>query len=126
MSSTDLAVQVYQLCIWRRQISPQIWRRLLVRSGSTIAELHDTLQIAFGWMDDHLYQLLIRGKSFGIGRIGGISFDNNPHQGRLDDLHFRWKETWVYEYDLPTGGNMRFVWFSSVIAPNAEYRVYFC
>ena len=49
MSSTDQSVQVYQLRIWIRKISPQIWRRLLVRSDSTIAELHDILQIAFGW-----------------------------------------------------------------------------
>jgi hypothetical protein len=45
MSSTDQMVQVYQLRIWIRHISPQIWRRLLVRSDSTIAQLHDTLQI---------------------------------------------------------------------------------
>ncbi len=76
MSSTDQAMQVYQLRIWIRQISPQIWRRLLVRSDSTVAELHDTLQIAFGWTDEHLHQFLIRGKLYGIGRLGGISFDN--------------------------------------------------
>ena len=100
MSSTDRAVQVYQLRIWIRQMSPQIWRRLLVRSDSTIAELHDTLQIAFGWMDDHLHQFLIRGKPYGIGRSGGMSFDDNPYQVQLRDFHFRPKETWVYEYDL--------------------------
>jgi hypothetical protein len=100
MSSADQAVQVYQLRIWIRQISPQIWRRLLVRSDSTIAELHDILQIAFGWTDEHLHQFLIRGKPYGIGRSGGISFDDNPYKVRLCDLHFRWKETWVYEYDL--------------------------
>ncbi len=58
MSSTDQRVQVYQLRIWIRHISPQIWRRLLVRSDSTIAQLHDTLQIAFGWTDEHLHQFL--------------------------------------------------------------------
>jgi Plasmid pRiA4b ORF-3-like protein len=47
MSNTDQMVQVYQLHIWIRGISPQIWRRLLMRSDSTIAQLHDTLQIAF-------------------------------------------------------------------------------
>ena len=78
----------------------QIWRRLLVRSDSTIAQLHDTLQIVFGWSDEHLHQFLIRGKPYGIGRSGGISFDDNPHQVRLGDFHFRWKETWLYEYDL--------------------------
>jgi Plasmid pRiA4b ORF-3-like protein len=100
MSSTDQRVQVYQLRIWIRHISPQIWRRLLVRSDSTIAELHDTLQIVFGWRDEHLHQFLIRGKPYGIARSGGLSFDDNPHQVQLRDFHFRWKETWVYEYDL--------------------------
>ena len=56
MSSTEQTVQVYQLRIWIREISPQIWRRLLVHSDSTIAQLHDTLQIAFGWTDEHLHQ----------------------------------------------------------------------
>jgi len=100
MRSIGQTVQVYQLRIWIRHISPQIWRRLLVRSDSTIAQLHDTLQIAFGWTDDHLYRFLIRGKPYGIGRSGGISFDDNPYEVRLCDFHFRTKETWVYEYDL--------------------------
>ncbi len=100
MGSTDQAVQVYQLRIWIRKVSPQIWRRLLVRSDSTIAELHDILQIAFGWSDEHLHQFLIRGKPYGIARSGGISFDDNPYQVRLRDFHFRRKEVWVYEYDL--------------------------
>jgi|SRR5438105_8079736 len=67
MSNKEQAVQVYQLRVWIREISPQIWRRLLVRSDSTIAQLHDTLQIAFGWTDEHLHQFLIRGKPYGIG-----------------------------------------------------------
>jgi hypothetical protein len=100
MSSTDQTVQVYQLRIWIREISPQIWRRLLVRSDTTIAQLHDTLQIAFDWSNEHLHQFLIRGKPYGIARIGGIIFDDNPRQVQLRDFHFRCKETWVYEYDL--------------------------
>jgi hypothetical protein len=100
MEHTDRGVEVYQLRIWIRKISPQIWRRLLVRSDSTIAQLHDTLQIAFGWADEHLHQFLIRGKPYGIWKPGGVSFDDNPHQVRLRDFHFRQKEVWVYEYDL--------------------------
>jgi hypothetical protein len=100
MSSRDQMVQVYQLRIWIREISSQIWRHLLVRSDSTIAQLHDTLQIAFGWTDEHLHQFLIRGKPYGVWKPGGISFCDNPHQVRLRDFHFRCKERWVYEYDL--------------------------
>ncbi len=68
-----------------------------MRSDSTIAELHEILQIAFGWADDHLHQFLIRGKPYGIGRVGGITFDDNPRQVQLRDFHFRWKETFVME-----------------------------
>jgi hypothetical protein len=100
MKRTDTGVEVYQLRIWIRKVSPQIWRRLLVRSDSTIAQLHDTLQIAFGWADEHLHQFLIRGKPYGIWKPGGVSFDDNPHQVRLCDFYFRCKETWLYEYDL--------------------------
>lgn len=100
MERTNTAVEVYQLRVWIRKISPQIWRRLLVRSDSTIAELHEILQVTFGWSDEHLHQFLIRGKPYGIGRSGGIIFDDNPRQVRLRDFHFRLKETWLYEYDL--------------------------
>lgn len=37
--------EVYQLRIALREISPAIWRRVLVRSDSTIADLHYTLQL---------------------------------------------------------------------------------
>jgi Plasmid pRiA4b ORF-3-like protein len=37
--------------VWLCEISPRIWRRLLVRSDSTSADLHHTLQIAMGWDD---------------------------------------------------------------------------
>jgi hypothetical protein len=43
---------VYQLRVVLRGVSPLIWRRLLVRSDSTIADLHATLQIALGWSDE--------------------------------------------------------------------------
>ena len=45
-----------------RQISPMIWRRILVHSGSSIAQLHDIIQIAFGWSDTHLHRFRIHGR----------------------------------------------------------------
>ena len=52
------SVVAYRLHVWIRQISPMIWRRLLVRSDSTIADLHYTLQIAFGGSDTHYVRRL--------------------------------------------------------------------
>ena len=45
---------IYQLKIVLTSISPMIWRRLLVQSATTIAELHYIIQIAMGWEDEHL------------------------------------------------------------------------
>ena len=78
MTNEPDQVMVYQLRIYLRQISPMIWRRLLVRNDSTIADLHYTLQIAMGWEDYHLHQFIIRGKLYGESRIGGTVLSDNP------------------------------------------------
>jgi hypothetical protein len=91
---------VYQLRVWLREISPAIWRRLLVRSDSTIADLHYTIQIAMGWTDFHLHQFIIHGKRYGVSRVGGIWFADDPHKVRLCDLQLREKGRFLYEYDF--------------------------
>lgn len=57
---------IYKLHIWIRQISPMIGRRILVRSESSIAQLHDVIQIAFSWSDSHLHRFRIHGRDYGI------------------------------------------------------------
>ena len=72
---------VYQLKVWLQGVSPMVWRRLLVHSDSTIADLHYTLQIAIGWSDTHLNRFPIHGKDFGVYPIGGMLFADDPEQG---------------------------------------------
>ena len=93
-------VEVYQLHVWIRGISPMIWRRLLVRADSTIADLHYTLQIAFDWSDLHLHRFHVHGQDYGISRIGGPSFSSDPRSVRLSDFQFRLNERFLYEYDF--------------------------
>src|ERR1035441_4737820 len=80
--------EAYRIHVWIRQISPMIWRRLLVGSDSSIADLHHTLQIAFGWSDSHLHRFHIHGRDYGIGKIGGIGFSTDAKQVRLADFRF--------------------------------------
>jgi hypothetical protein len=93
-------VEVYQLRILLRQVSPIIWRRILVRSDSTIADLYYTIRIGMGWSDSHLHQFIIRGKKYGIAQPGGIWFSDDPHHICLNSFHFRLKERFLYEYNF--------------------------
>ena len=83
MGSEEKEVFVYQLRVWLREISPAIWRRLFVRSDSTIVDLHYTIQITMGWTDFHLHQFIIHGKRYGVSRVGGIWFADDPERLRL-------------------------------------------
>ena len=65
---------IYQLRVYLRKISPLIWRRLLVRSDSSVADLHYALQIVMDWTDDYLHQFRIRGKRYGVARLDVIRY----------------------------------------------------
>lgn len=98
--SQGTALQIYQLKITLRHVDPPIWRRVRLRSDTTIAQLHAIVQIAMGWQDVHLHQFRIHGKTYGVGREGGIVFAHDPHQVRLADFRLRAGESFVYEYDM--------------------------
>jgi predicted house-cleaning noncanonical NTP pyrophosphatase (MazG superfamily) len=100
MVASESSIEVYRLHVWIRQISPMIWRLLLVRGDSTIADLHYTIQIAFGWSDEHLNRFHIHGQDYGVYHDGGISFSTDPNQVQLCDFGFRTNERFLYEYDF--------------------------
>src|SRR5271169_284894 len=80
---------ILQLRAVLRGISPLIWRRLLVPSDTTIAQLHEVLQVAFGWEDMHLHRFEIRGREYGLSREGGMFFDADARKVRIGDLKLR-------------------------------------
>ena len=43
---------------------PPIWRRVVVGEAMTLAELHQVIQIAMGWLDYHLYEFEIKGNRY--------------------------------------------------------------
>jgi hypothetical protein len=83
---------VYQLRIALREISPLIWRRLLMRSDTTLAHLHTILQIAFDWSDAHLHTFHLHGKDYG-------SNGAETRPVRLDTFRLRRGERFRYVYD---------------------------
>src|SRR6266702_1121442 len=94
---------VHQLRVVLRGVSPLIWRRLLVRSDSTIADLHATCQRVLGWSDEHLNRFVIQGREYGVWHDGGIGFRDNPRHVRLANLGLRVCERFLYGYDFTDG-----------------------
>ena len=93
----------YRIHVWIQRINPMIWRRLVVPSESTLADLHYAIQIAFAWTDYQLHRFRIRGKEYGIPRRGGPSYSRDARDLQLIDFHFRVNERFLYEYDFTDG-----------------------
>jgi hypothetical protein len=58
-------IPVYQIKILLRHIQPPIWRRVLVRSDSTLADLHRVIQATMGWDGYHLHEFEVGGRCYG-------------------------------------------------------------
>jgi hypothetical protein len=77
---------VLQLRAVLRSITPLIWRRLLVRSDTGPAQLHEIRQVAFGREDMHLHRFEIRGRFYGVHRDGGTFFDTDAREILIGDV----------------------------------------
>jgi pRiA4b ORF-3-like protein len=44
---------------------PPVWRRLLIPGEMTLGDLHQAIQAAMGWDDDHLHTFDIAGREYG-------------------------------------------------------------
>src|SRR5712692_8202150 len=92
MSQPPEPPSLYQLRITLREISPLIWRRLLVCSDTTLAHLHTILQIVLDWSGEHLHPFHIHGKDYG-------SNGADTRHVRLSTFRLRRGERFRYVYD---------------------------
>lgn len=95
---------VYQLKVTLLEVSPAVWRRLLVSSDVTLEELHHLLQETVGWTDSHLHRFTLGERRFGNlrhfeGEDPGLE---NERRARLDHLVGN-GEVLLYEYDFGDG-----------------------
>ena len=58
-------IPVYQIKILLRHTKPPIWRRVLVRGDSTLADLHRVIQTAMAWEGYHLHEFEVGGRCYG-------------------------------------------------------------
>src|SRR5258708_33229305 len=94
------SIAIYQLRVVLRGVSPLIWRRLLVVSETSLGELHEILQSAFGWSGEHLHRFLIHGVAYGIPHVGDIVFREDARGVPLSRFRLHCGERFRFEYDF--------------------------
>jgi Plasmid pRiA4b ORF-3-like protein len=86
--SPEPGTPVYQLKITLRYVNqPAVWRQVLVPAGITVDDLHDVIQDALGWEDDHMH-------SFSTGRK-----EHDP-DSLLSQVLAKPKDKLLYTYDF--------------------------
>ncbi|MBM7846643.1 plasmid pRiA4b ORF-3 family protein, partial [Herpetosiphon giganteus] len=87
------ATMAYQLVITIEEVTPRIWRRLMVTSDTTLTQLHTYLQIAFGWEDYHLHEFRLHGEecdeAMTLGQLG-------VRHGDLFDYVYDFGDYWLH------------------------------
>jgi hypothetical protein len=93
----------YQLKVTLRAIRPAIWRRVRIPSVATLRQVHDALQIAFGWTNSHLHQFLVGRQTFGMPDPEGLGpRTTDERRVRLCEVADV-KSKLIYEYDFGDG-----------------------
>jgi hypothetical protein len=66
----------YEFDISLQEIQPRIWRRLLIPTTATVAQLHTAIQDSFGWQDRHLWEFRL--PTFQGAPIAGLPGGEEP------------------------------------------------
>ena len=84
-----------------KDIEPPIWRRLLIRSDTTLARLHLIIQSLMEWQNYHLYQFQV------LDKVHGPPAADDADYGRKESVRIRLSTVFkegvraiVYEYDF--------------------------
>lgn len=86
----------YFIKIALRGVSPMIWRRLRIPSNTSIARLHEIIQVAYGWDNDYLHKFHIYGKDYGINYIGAVMYSDDADTIFLNDFGFDVNDKFTY------------------------------
>jgi hypothetical protein len=104
---------------------PDVWRDIKLAEDNTLEDLHLTIQLAYGWWDDHLYSFYLSGNPRDrSSEIGSPWSDTalHTHQVQMAQLGLREGQTFLYLFDY--GDSHEFdvtVLAINPLAPKADY-----
>lgn len=126
---------IFQIKVTLLRIKPPIWRRLLVSSNTTLADLHIILQVAMGWGDSHLHMFTIGERSFSnpfypelLAELQALD-STTVHLSDLIPLQRpqdrKSRPVMKYEYDFGDGWDHRLE-FEDVLTPEPGQKTPIC
>lgn len=62
----DSLIQIATVRIELKDSDPLIWRMVEVPTSVTLKVLHDIVQVTMGWLDHHLWKMVIGGQTYGL------------------------------------------------------------
>jgi hypothetical protein len=87
-----------------KDVKPEIWRRVLVSSDTTLAGLHTIMQILMGWNDSHLYAFVIDKKRYSPATSDDdVVAKRNSVKMKLSNISAADAKLMTYEYDFVDG-----------------------
>ncbi len=75
IGSIPASMRLYQFRITLNESEPPIWRRIQVKN-CTVERLHEHIQLAMGWANEHLHRFRIKYEIYGDARLLDDGFDD--------------------------------------------------
>ncbi|MBN2798371.1 MAG: plasmid pRiA4b ORF-3 family protein [Deltaproteobacteria bacterium] len=91
---------LYQIKVTLTGSKPPIWRRLLVPGAYTLGDLHQLLQVVFGWEHAHMHQFIVGALHFGEPSPHDWDPVEDEDKVRVEQVLGAVKDSITYEYDF--------------------------
>lgn len=91
--------QIFQLRVSLTEVTPPVWRRVLIPGGFTLDRVHRVIQYAMGWQDCHLHSFDIDGVQYAPPDPDGELPSRDEMDVRLDQVAGKGAR-WFYTYDF--------------------------
>jgi hypothetical protein len=94
---------ILQIKITLLDVEPPVWRRVLVPTSLPLRRLHETIQAAMGWLNQHLHEFRIGERRFGVpdpeDEVSGSTLANDSLV-KLSSLVEQGIDRFHYVYDF--------------------------
>ncbi|HEY1407128.1 MAG TPA: plasmid pRiA4b ORF-3 family protein, partial [Spirochaetota bacterium] len=95
--------EAFQLKITLQDVTPQVWRRVIVNSNIKLSDFHKVIQTTMGWTNSHLHQFIKGDDFYAMPDDESLSESIDYRKIRLKDILSAEKESIIYEYDFGDG-----------------------